>query len=182
VLLRWLTAHASPRSPRSRLSPPEAGRRAGRSTTSWPMTLTCTSTGPRRSPSSASVRPPRPCFRWRRASADDCHLHARLVFVSAFAFEGFDRADLKLWNAGDRLIETVATHCGNTVVVIHAPGPVIMERWIHHPNVTAVLVSTSSTKQTSVPEADSRTGSIQLALLPGQESVSFLCRRMTCCC
>ncbi|KAL7411292.1 glycoside hydrolase superfamily [Mrakia frigida] len=64
-----------------------------------------------------------------------------LVFVSSFAFEGYDRDDLSLWNDGDRLIETVASHCAETVVVIHSPGPVLMERWIDHENVTAVLMA-----------------------------------------
>ena len=83
-----------------------------------------------------------------------------LVFVSADSGEGYisvgdnlgDRADLNLWHGGDELILAVAHRCPNTVVVIHSVGPVLMEKWADHPNVTAIL----------------------LASLPGQESGSSL--------
>jgi hypothetical protein len=83
-----------------------------------------------------------------------------IVFVSADSGEGYievegnngDRSDLKLWHGGDSLILAVASKCKDTVVVIHAVGPVDMEEWIEHPNVTAVL----------------------LAHLPGQEAGSSL--------
>jgi hypothetical protein len=83
-----------------------------------------------------------------------------IVFVSADSGEGYievegnkgDRNDLKLWHGGDSLILAVASKCKDTVVVIHAVGPVDMEEWIEHPNVTAVL----------------------LAYLPGQEAGSSL--------
>lgn len=63
------------------------------------------------------------------------------VFVNAFAFEGYDRDDLHLWNEGDRLIKTVASHCSNTVVVIHSPGPVLMESWVRSPSSADVSFS-----------------------------------------
>ena len=44
-----------------------------------------------------------------------------------------------LWNNGDNLIKYVASVCDNTVVVIHSVGPVLVEPWIDHPNVTAVV-------------------------------------------
>ncbi|ODQ52709.1 beta-glucosidase [Saitoella complicata NRRL Y-17804] len=70
-----------------------------------------------------------------------------LVFVNADSGEGYidvdgnegDRNNLTLWHDGDTLIKTVAEHCYNTVVVIHSVGPVILEEWIEHPNVTGVI-------------------------------------------
>jgi beta-glucosidase len=70
-----------------------------------------------------------------------------LTFVSADSGEGYidvdgnrgDRKNLTLWHNGDDLIKTVASTCKNTVVVIHSVGPVLLEEWIDHPNVTAVL-------------------------------------------
>lgn len=60
-----------------------------------------------------------------------------LVFVSALGQEGQDRSDLKLDRNGDELIKKVAKVNNNTVVVVHAPGPVLMEGWID--SVAAVL-------------------------------------------
>jgi beta-glucosidase len=37
------------------------------------------------------------------------------------------------------LISAVASANPNVIVVVHAPGPLIIEEWIEHPNVTAVL-------------------------------------------
>ncbi|KAJ7164325.1 glycoside hydrolase superfamily [Mycena filopes] len=76
------------------------------------------------------------------SGADVC-----LVFVSADSGEGYitveghagDRNDLNLWHAGDALIAASAAVCANTIVVLHVVGPVLMENWIDHPNVTAVL-------------------------------------------
>ncbi|PUU83842.1 glycoside hydrolase superfamily [Tuber borchii] len=72
-----------------------------------------------------------------------------LVFVSSDSGEGYasaegvlgDRVDLKLWHGGDKLILSVAERCSNTIVVIHSVGPVDMEAWIEHKNVTAVLMA-----------------------------------------
>lgn len=50
-----------------------------------------------------------------------------------------DRKNLTLWHGGDALINATTFYCPNTVVVIHAVGPVNVEKWIDHPNVTAVL-------------------------------------------
>ncbi|KAK3335077.1 glycoside hydrolase superfamily [Neurospora tetraspora] len=74
-----------------------------------------------------------------------------LVLVNADAGEGFtawenvrgDRPDLFLQKNGDLLIQQVAAKCGggfsDVVVVIHAVGPVVMERWVDLPQVKAVL-------------------------------------------
>jgi beta-glucosidase len=82
-----------------------------------------------------------------------------IVFSLADSGEGYitfdtnfgDRNNLSLWNNGDALIEAVAAVNPNTIVVIHAVGPVLMP-WINNPNVTAVV----------------------LAGLPGQESGNSL--------
>ncbi|ODO05538.1 hypothetical protein I350_04589 [Cryptococcus amylolentus CBS 6273] len=50
-----------------------------------------------------------------------------------------DRNNLTLWANGDALVQAVASSNNNTIVVVHAPGPILMEEWIDHPNVTAVL-------------------------------------------
>lgn len=76
-----------------------------------------------------------------------------IVFANADAGEGFvrwesvagDRPDLQLQKGGDDLIVKVAQGCGRgageVLVVIHAVGPVVMEKWIDLPNVKAVLLA-----------------------------------------
>ncbi|KAJ5106610.1 glycoside hydrolase family 3 protein [Penicillium angulare] len=58
--------------------------------------------------------------------------------VSSSSGESLDR-NLTLMHNGDLLINTVAENCDNTIVVVQAVGPVDMEKWIEHPNVTAVV-------------------------------------------
>lgn len=83
-----------------------------------------------------------------------------IVFANADAGEGFvawdgvkgDRNDLNLQKGGDALIQDVAANCGrnlaksaaekihgNTIVVIHSVGPVILESFIEDSNVRAVV-------------------------------------------
>lgn len=50
-----------------------------------------------------------------------------------------DRNNLTAWHGGEALVKAVAAVNNNTVVVIHSVGPMILEAWIDHPNVTAVL-------------------------------------------
>ncbi|KAJ7281921.1 putative beta-glucosidase [Mycena rebaudengoi] len=64
-----------------------------------------------------------------------------LVFVNAYAKEGNDRHNLTSYSNGDELIKAVAAVNRNTIVVMHIPGPVIVEAWIDHPNVTAVVIA-----------------------------------------
>ncbi|RYP22180.1 hypothetical protein DL765_001828 [Monosporascus sp. GIB2] len=92
-------------------------------------------------------------------SADIC-----VVFANADSGEGFiawesvsgDRPDLFLQKGGDDLIIKVANGCGagngKVLVVIHNVGPVVVEQWIDHPSIKAVI----------------------LANLPGQESGNAL--------
>lgn len=76
-----------------------------------------------------------------------------IVFANADSGEGYmasggirgDRNDLFLQNGGDELIKNVADGCGDgkgsTVVVIHTVGPVILEKFIDHPNIKAVVIA-----------------------------------------
>ncbi|KAI9675300.1 MAG: hypothetical protein M1817_001203 [Caeruleum heppii] len=87
-----------------------------------------------------------------------------MVFINSDGGEGFiasdgirgDRNDLYSQKGGDKLIQSVAEGCGNgqgsTIVVVHAIGPVILERWVDLKGVKAVI----------------------LANLPGQESGNAL--------
>ncbi|KAL9105027.1 MAG: hypothetical protein Q9163_000124 [Psora crenata] len=82
----------------------------------------------------------------RNSSSDIAQLDLCLVFVNADSGEGFarwngicDRKDLHPQKGGDELVKRVSSHCKNTVVVVHTVGPVIMEQWVDHPNVKAVV-------------------------------------------
>src|SRR5579862_6505611 len=70
-----------------------------------------------------------------------------IVFVNADSGEQYitvdnnmgDRNNLSLWGNGDKLISAVAANNENTVVVMHTVGPVLIESWVNHPNITAIL-------------------------------------------
>ncbi|WVQ75627.1 hypothetical protein IAR50_005256 [Cryptococcus sp. DSM 104548] len=70
-----------------------------------------------------------------------------IVGVHSMSGEGYitvdgnegDRNNLTLWTNGDNLVQAVAGANNNTIVVVHSPGPLVIESWIDHPNVTAVL-------------------------------------------
>ncbi|KAJ6563389.1 glycoside hydrolase superfamily [Mycena vulgaris] len=72
---------------------------------------------------------------------------ACLVFVNADSGEGYipvdgnvgDRTNITLWHGGEALIAATAAVCANTIFVQHVVGPVLVEAWIDHQNVTAVL-------------------------------------------
>lgn len=69
------------------------------------------------------------------ASSDAC-----LVFINEYASEAWDRPGLA--DAGsDELVKNAASKCANTIVVIHNAGPRLVDTWIEHPNVTAVIFS-----------------------------------------
>lgn len=50
-----------------------------------------------------------------------------------------DRNNLTFWGGGDELLDTVASQCNNTILVIHSTGPVLLEKWANHGNITAIL-------------------------------------------
>ncbi|KAH8923646.1 glycoside hydrolase family 3 protein [Atractiella rhizophila] len=64
-----------------------------------------------------------------------------LVFVNAYAAEGQDRENLDLSDNGDAIIKAATAGNNNTVVILHIPGPVLLEEWIENDNITAVLCS-----------------------------------------
>ena len=64
-----------------------------------------------------------------------------LVFISAWSREGLDRADLYAFNNSDQLVQTVASHCTNTIVIVNSVAQLNLERWIDLPNVLGVVWS-----------------------------------------
>lgn len=63
---------------------------------------------------------------------------ACIVFINAEASEGWDRPYLAD-SYSDTLVESVASQCSNTHVVIHNAGIRIVDAWIDNPNITAVM-------------------------------------------
>ena len=63
----------------------------------------------------------------------------RLTNVSAHSWYVLSRNNLTAWLNGDALVQAVASQNNNTIVVINSVGPLILEPWIEHPNVTAVV-------------------------------------------
>ncbi|KFX98672.1 hypothetical protein O988_04256 [Pseudogymnoascus sp. VKM F-3808] len=61
-----------------------------------------------------------------------------IPIVSSFSGEGTDRNTTLLFK-GDELIKTVADNCDNTIPIVQSTGAIDMEKWIDHPNVTAVI-------------------------------------------
>lgn len=63
---------------------------------------------------------------------------ACLVIANAWASEGSDRSRLRE-DYTDGLIQHVASQCNNTVVVFHNAGVRLVDQFIDHENVTAVI-------------------------------------------
>jgi beta-glucosidase len=63
----------------------------------------------------------------------------------------------------DALVENVASSCNNTIVTIHNAGIRLVDQWIEHPNITAVIFA-------HLPGQDSGRALVQL--LYGQQSFS----------
>ncbi|RDW92620.1 beta-glucosidase-9 [Coleophoma crateriformis] len=90
------------------------------------------------------------------SSSDAC-----LVFINAFAAEGLDRdglhGELSLfeYDFSDSLVLNVAANCSNTIVIIHNAGLRLVDQWIDHPNVTALIFA-------HVPGQDSGRAVVQL--------------------
>jgi beta-glucosidase len=80
----------------------------------------------------------------RRAAAN---VSTAIVFANANAGENYitiggnagDRNNLTLWNGGDELVKAVASANPNTILVLHTVGPVLIEAYKNHPNITAIL-------------------------------------------
>lgn len=50
-----------------------------------------------------------------------------------------DRNNMTFWQGADEALDAVAASCSNTVLVIHSSGPVLIEKYKQHPNITAIL-------------------------------------------
>ncbi|KAF2153567.1 glycoside hydrolase family 3 protein [Myriangium duriaei CBS 260.36] len=61
-----------------------------------------------------------------------------IVFINALSCEGWDRTTLAD-SYSDALVTNVANSCKNTIVVTHNAGTVVVDAWINHPNVKAVI-------------------------------------------
>ncbi|KIY53470.1 glycoside hydrolase family 3 protein [Fistulina hepatica ATCC 64428] len=70
-----------------------------------------------------------------------------------------DRNDMNLWWKGGSLLEDVAAVCNNTIVVIHAVGPVPMG-WYDNENITAILHAGLPGEQTGPSLIDVLYGSV----------------------
>ncbi|KAJ5679118.1 hypothetical protein N7462_007362 [Penicillium macrosclerotiorum] len=87
---------------------------------------------------------------------------ACLVFINAFASEGLDRAGA--YDAySDALVKKVADTCANTIVVIHNAGTRLVDQFVEHENVTALVFA-------HLPGQDS--GRALVSLLYGDENFS----------
>jgi beta-glucosidase len=50
-----------------------------------------------------------------------------------------DRLDLHPWHGGNEMVEAVAQTGVPTIVIVHAVGPVLLERLLMQPNVKAIV-------------------------------------------
>lgn len=87
---------------------------------------------------------------------------ACIVDVNAYAGEGWDRSSLRD-DYTDSLILNVAANCSNTIVVFQNAGVRLVDQFIDHPNVTALIFA-------HVPGQDS--GRALISLLYGDENFS----------
>lgn len=68
----------------------------------------------------------------------DAASEACIVLVNAFASEGYDRPELRD-DYTDGLIRHVADSCNNTIVVFHNAGVRLVDQFVNHTNVTALI-------------------------------------------
>ncbi|KAF3018171.1 hypothetical protein E8E14_010932 [Neopestalotiopsis sp. 37M] len=91
------------------------------------------------------------------AASDAC-----IVIVNAFASEGYDRAGIHD-DYTDGLIKHVADRCNNTIVVFHNAGIRLVDQFVDHENVTALIFA-------HLPGQDS--GHALVSLLYGESNPS----------
>ncbi|KAK0117569.1 hypothetical protein ONS95_011905 [Cadophora gregata] len=91
------------------------------------------------------------------AASDAC-----LVFINAWASEGYDRSCVHD-DYSDALVNNIADQCNNTIVVIHNAGVRLVDVFIDHPNVTALIFA-------HLPGQDS--GRALVSLLYGESNPS----------
>ena len=87
---------------------------------------------------------------------------ACIAFGNVWATEGYDRPTLRD-EYTDALIESVASQCANTIVVFHNAGVRLVDSFIDHPNITAVIFA-------HLPGQDS--GKALVSLLYGKSNPS----------
>ncbi|KAF3018107.1 hypothetical protein E8E14_006842 [Neopestalotiopsis sp. 37M] len=63
-----------------------------------------------------------------------------LVFINAYGSEAKERLSLTD-EFSDNLVLNVASNCANTVVVVHSTAVRLVDAWIEHENVTAVILA-----------------------------------------
>ncbi|KFA81753.1 hypothetical protein S40288_09954 [Stachybotrys chartarum IBT 40288] len=88
--------------------------------------------------------------------------NACIVVGNVWATEGYDRPNLRD-SYTDDLILHVASQCSNTIVVFHNAGLRIVDSFVDHPNVTAIVFA-------HLPGQDS--GKALISLLYGKENFS----------
>jgi beta-glucosidase len=91
------------------------------------------------------------------AASDAC-----LVFGNAWASESYDRPGLRD-DYTDKLIKSVADQCNKTIVVLHNAGPRLVDQFVDHPNVTAIIFA-------HLPGQE--TGNALVSLLYGESNFS----------
>ncbi|ETS73995.1 hypothetical protein PFICI_13861 [Pestalotiopsis fici W106-1] len=87
------------------------------------------------------ARHDRTALYWDFESANpqiNANIDACLVMVNAYATEGTDRDALRD-DYTDSLILNVAKNCTNTIVVFHNLGARLVDTFVDHPNVTAII-------------------------------------------
>jgi beta-glucosidase len=70
-----------------------------------------------------------------------------LAFANADSGEGFiaidgnfgDRKNLTFWQAAELMLDNVTANCKNTILVVHSVGPVELQKYKEHQNVTAIV-------------------------------------------
>lgn len=91
------------------------------------------------------------------------HTDVNVIFVLTDSGEEFglvadnsygDRWNYSLWHAGENLIEKTVKSNKNNIVVVSTVGPVNVEKWINHENVTAVLINTPTGQDFGTAVAD----------------------------
>jgi beta-glucosidase len=87
---------------------------------------------------------------------------ACIVFGNAWASEGYDRPAIRD-DYTDGLVKTVADQCNKTIVVLHNAGARLVDQFVDHPNVTAIIFA-------HLPGQDS--GNALVSLLYGDSNFS----------
>ena len=73
--------------------------------------------------------------------------NASIVFANSDSGEWYlqvgsnlgDRNNLTFWKGADEMVDAVASECNNTILVVHSTGPVLLEQYANHENITAIL-------------------------------------------